>query len=619
MSFAIPLGKVNADDVRLHVFAKGNDAEFRITANTSSGKELVMDWTFVSQTILHQQRLYAGDATETVLDSTFTVGYEYFTCLLSDSMTSEDGSYHLILEMRSADNDASLSIVGVCAEKMSPAAMYAIETDRWAQYSELLTPFSGWLTLDYTQQGKGYQAVSKQFTMPSIEDYDTIKLRVKRGTGAGGPEGIMVYKISGYDFETGKNYVLKDWFVMAFRQGEQIYDLLLDAEASRALSQKNILLTIQAQPQELQPDGSAGASIGDKEGNIGYLVTGSFNVFEFALSGYKNPQQSAVFTDIVGGIYNADTVVQVKADTFIGELKLSGGTESIPSSAKQTVTVNQSNNIYVSFYAKAGNSDGITMPKTSFRLTVSLNGGEEVNLLAWHTIGGTSSRISDGNTDFGLVINDRYEWYCLSLDNYFLNSAGTLVFTMYQMNTQAQDAEELYITGFSVSPREANTPGTGGFDSAFSEAGHLLGGWIGSTDIHVGFGSWMEIFGSHDDSYPYYAIAKLLSVPELTDDASAYRFSTTVSNVGNADEMLLKMVAVDSTGNVYCLTDWTCIYCTNIDTPYAVEFDETTSEQISGKTLNVIIQFADTQNQGSNPGATDRLYLNGFALTQAEV
>lgn len=152
--------------------------------------------------------------------------------------------------------------------------------------------------------------------------------------------------------------------------------------------------------------------------------------------------------------------------------------------------------------------------------------------------------------------------------------------------------------------------------------------WIPHSTIAIDFNAWAVV--DYDGTFKgvnktnsgqsvpnglsYQSMSKAIQLPALTLDH--YVFGMNAGNVGpNESALIWKISAVcEETGKVYAISDW-AVNAFDSDTSFSFAFGDDDSKELSGKKIDLTVQWQRQENY--NDGWKARAYLSAFALTQA--
>lgn len=621
--------------VWLRFFVKATaPTEYRIQLEGQTRKTII-DWNLIGGENI------AKDNYDHSLTGTTAVGYEYVAVRLDLCGVELTGEYTFVLETRT--EGTTLTITGlnatqmlsdkysmkytpneyIFADNVAVGSFGLTEDDLGSvpYYYSNFVPYGchkvfwgGWIAFSYSNlapdtehynynDDNKYQAMSRYVAFDDLGDNDCYQIRFKHGND--GRDSNMLWKFTAYDPTTGKTYVLKDWFVwISERQGENETSFHLDAEASKAISGKNVILTIQCQAQE----------------NV-TGITNRMYINNWGIKTYKAPVASGswvVADNENGSEFNQDANVRVNADSFVGELILKGA-NNVASLTTQ-IDASYTSNAWLIFFARAGAADSgaVVAPSTMLKLSVVIGDGSTIVLMDWTKLGGTASTInlnSAGENPNINYINDGYEIFMISLDNYAYNYAGKqAVFTLEQQDSEDGSVQELHVVGFGISRRNAivNVNGT--------YAG--MSSWTTNWDTYTEFtdyplpAGFLRVSATNEDTFKYQGEATTVSFAGLSA-AQTLKMNFAYGNYGNYGSMLHKLTAIDcDTGATYTLIDWEFIgYPGGGDASYSKTIDADVVTKLAGKSnIQLVWQFADTQKLDCP--FNNRLYLTniGFVI-----
>lgn len=624
----------NTQYVWLRYFIKADKpVEYRVVLEGETRKT-VIDWNTVGGVKVEKANRLGTLSGET------SVGYEYVAVQLDLLNVSLGGEYKFTIETRTVG--ATLSITGftvtqmlsdkysmknhpnefIFADNVRVGDFGLTEDDigttpyyysNFVPYGTLKTHWGNWLTFSYSNLAPDatdhynyndddkYQAMSRYIAFDDLGSNDCYQLYMFYGNDQ--RDSHMLWKFTAFDPITGKTYILKDWFVwISGTAGENETLLTLDSDASKAVSGKNVILTWQCQPQE--------------------GVTGTVNrlfVRTWAIRQYSAPVQSddwIVEENANGSAWQGDSEVAINSDVFNGELILKGDTNK--ATLNMTIDETFTSKAWITFFVRAKEAaDAAAVPSTTFKLSMSIDGGGAITLIDWTKIGGTSSVINAGTAAESPVTlaNDDYEIFLINLDNFAYGYAGkSVVFTLEQRDSGDGTEQELHMTGFSVTQRDAIVSVAGKYEG--------MSNWTTNWDSYVEFtdnpipGGFLRVSATVADDYKYQGEATTVSF-ETLKAGDTLKFEALYGNYGNYGSALHKLVAIDcDTGKTYTLIDWEFwSYPGGGDLQYIKTIDGEIVSELAGKTnVQLIWQFNDTQKKDSV--YNNRMYLTniGFVI-----
>ncbi len=623
----------NTEYVWLTFFVKATkEVTYRVLLSDEKNKVLI-DWNKIGGQVIGKSYLNGPTTGETTID------YEYVSLRLDLLDVNFDGEYDLTFETK--DTTGILSITGikvtqmlsdkysmknnkqefVFADNVKVGDFGILESDIGTTpyyYSNFVTYgiqkvyWGNWLTFSYSNltattdhynynDDNKYQAMTRYLQFADLGNANNYQIKFLYGND--GRESHMLWKFTAYDHTTKQTYILKDWFVWASPlTGENYITFDFDKDASKAISGKTVLFTIQCQTQS------------GEIGNANRLF-----IHDAEITTYVNPKSSEPWTvaeGANGSIWNSTEVVKIGSETMIGRLVLKGNENSAILSTKIDSSI--TSNGYIIFYAKAALSSSVGVsPSTMMKLSMTINGHTYV-LIDWYKLGGTSCLINKNNASGNpnqIIMNDSYELFMISLDNITFDYAGKdVIFKLEQKDSLDGKEQELSIIGFDISRHDSIV--------SCSSTYQGMANWATNWNSYSPFGDypipggWYRVCATNTDAYGYYGTSTTTSFENLKEN-DTLKFNFTYGNYGNYGSCLQKLITIDpETGKVYNLIDWEFLsYPGGGDMNYSRTIDKDIANALAGKTSVLLVwQFSNTKKIDSP--SDNRLYFSqiGFVI-----